>query len=105
MVRQVTPQSTLENLKKEAKRWLQALRGSDPGGQREARARLERSVPDAPPAPALRHVQHALAREHGQPGWAALKSLLASRAEDDAEPSDRVKWFIENGFRDLKFVV
>ena len=65
MPRNVTPRSTLENLKREAKRWLKALRDDDEA----ARARLRRAFPDAPDVPTLRDVQHALALEHGLPGW------------------------------------
>lgn len=67
---------TLESLKKEAKRWLAALRDDDPA----ARVRLDRALPDAPLAPTLRDVQHALAREHGMPGWTALKLQVAEQA-------------------------
>src|SRR2546425_5367748 len=72
MPRQVTPKTTLENLKKEAKRWLKALRANIA----EARARFERAFPNALPIPTLRDVQHALAREHGFPGWTELKNRL-----------------------------
>ena len=71
---------SLESLKKQAKRWLDALRAN----AADARARLERALPSAPVAPTLRDVQHALAREHGFPGWAALK-----RAVEDALSSQR----------------
>jgi len=72
---------SLESLKKEAKRWRAALRAGDV----QARVRLERALPGAPARPTLRDVQLALAREHGHPGWAALKaaveaSLAAGRA-------------------------
>lgn len=63
---------SLASLKKEAKRWLDALRAGD----NDARARFTKSLPDAPPAPTLRDVQHALAREHGFAGWAELKRAL-----------------------------
>jgi hypothetical protein len=72
MPRDITPRSTLENLKREAKRWLKALREN----VGDARARLERAFPEAPDVPGLRDIQHALAREHGLPGWNALKQLL-----------------------------
>jgi uncharacterized protein len=100
MVRQLTPQSTLENLKREAKRWLHALRDNDPDVRHEARARLERAVPDAPPDPALRHVQHALAREHGLVGWAALKNQVADAALAGRDHAARVTWFINNACPD-----
>ena len=71
---------TLDSLKKEAKRWLRDLRD----GSADARARLDRALPNAPTDPTLRDVQHALAREQGLPGWAALKSVLASERDVQA---------------------
>ena len=67
---------SLESLKKEAKRWLDALQAGDAG----ARARLALAFPDAPAAPTLRDVQHALAREHGFAGWALLKAAVEQRS-------------------------
>jgi hypothetical protein len=72
---------TLDSLKKEAKRWHRAIRS----GGAEARARFERALSDPPVTPALRDVQHALAREHGFAGWLELKqnferTLAANRA-------------------------
>jgi ankyrin repeat protein len=88
MSRPLTPQSTLENLKKEAKRWLKAVRANDAA----ARARLTRAWPGAPHAPGLRDMQHALAREYGFPGWSALKARLAERElqEPSASPFARL---------------
>jgi len=63
---------SIDSLKKEAKRWLDALRAN----ASDARARLERAISNPPAMPTLRDVQHALAREHGFPGWAALKRAL-----------------------------
>ena len=74
MRRKLTPQSTLETLKREAKRWLKALRENDT----EARARFESAYPKAPTEPTLRDVQHALALEHGLEGWVALKAAVES---------------------------
>lgn len=71
-MRSLTPQSSLESLKKEAKAWLKALRAGDPA----ACERLFSILPDRPAEPGLRHVQLALAREHGLPGWADLKQVL-----------------------------
>jgi hypothetical protein len=62
----------MENLRKEAKRWLKALRANDP----DARARLTRAYPKAPALPVLRDVQHAMARERGYDNWAAMKRAL-----------------------------
>jgi hypothetical protein len=63
---------SLDSLKKEAKRWLDALRAN----AADSRARLERAIPNPPAKPTLRDVHQALAREHGFPGWAALKRAL-----------------------------
>jgi pyridoxine 5'-phosphate synthase PdxJ len=71
---------SLDSLKKEAKRWLAALRI----GAADARARLERTLGSIPDQPTLRDVQHALAREHGFPGWSDLK-----HAVDQAAGADR----------------
>ena len=79
MTRRTAQESSLENLKKEAKRWLKALRDGSP----DARARLERIHPTAAAQPALRDVQHALAREHGFAGWTALKAALRNRKQHE----------------------
>ena len=76
MPRQITPRTTLENLKREAKRWLKAIRGN----VEAARARLHHAIQRTPDLPTLRDVQHALAREHGLPSWSALKQRLADDA-------------------------
>src|SRR6476646_5603627 len=68
----------LESLKKEAKRWLDALQAGDT----EAHARLRQAYPDAPADPGLRDVQHALAREHGFDGWSGLKDAVAARDDE-----------------------
>jgi hypothetical protein len=73
MSRQITSRTTLDHLKAEAKRWLKALRANDA----DARARFERSIADAPVAPALRDVQHAVAREYGLAGWDAARKRLS----------------------------
>lgn len=75
-MRTLTPQSTLESLKKEAKAWLKALRAGDPA----ARDRLLAILPDSPAEPGLRHVQLALAREFGLSGWAELRQVLEDLA-------------------------
>ena len=69
---------SLESLKKEAKRWFDALRRNLP----DARTRFEQAVPDALPKPTLRDVQHALALEHGFSGWTELKHKLTADAEE-----------------------
>jgi ankyrin repeat protein len=69
--------TTLDNLRKAARRWLKSLREGDA----DARARLARAYPAAPPQATLRDVQHALARERGHENWQALK-----RAVSDTNP-------------------
>ncbi|HEX6089803.1 MAG TPA: hypothetical protein VFZ13_06550 [Gemmatimonadales bacterium] len=76
MSRHISPATTIDTLKQEAKRWRRSLLAGDA----EARARFQAAVPDAPDAPALRDVQHALAREYGFPGWAALKRRVENTA-------------------------
>jgi hypothetical protein len=78
MPRKLTPGSSLENMKKEAKRWLKALRAHDP----QARARFAR-VALVPDEPGLRDVQHALAREYGFDGWTALTHWLGAGLRTD----------------------
>ena len=60
MPRQLTSKSSLDNLKREAKRWLRDLRAN----VADARARLDRALTNVPALPTLRDVQHALAREY-----------------------------------------
>jgi uncharacterized protein len=72
MSRRLTDDSSLDTLKKEAKRWLKAIRAGDAA----ARQRLLAATPSAPAEPVLRDIHLALAREHGLPGWAALRAAL-----------------------------
>jgi len=97
-IRSITPKTTLENLKREAKRWLNALRAN----VEEARARFLRAFPnaaDAPTNPTLRDVQHALAREHGLPGWTALKQRLAQDQDAPMRRYDKVAEALVIAFR------
>jgi ankyrin repeat protein len=86
MSRTLTPESSLEILKKEAKRWLKALRSGDD----EARRRLLAATPAASADPGLRDVQLALAREHGLPGWPALREALEDMALARRSRAERV---------------
>ena len=83
MPRTLTSATTLENLKKEAKRWLKALRGNDAA----ARERFQSAYPNGPTQPVLRDVQHALAREYGQESWKLLKQALEARPAESAASS------------------
>jgi hypothetical protein len=64
--------TTLDNLRKAAKRWLKALHAGDPA----AFERLRRVCPEAPLSATLRDLQHALARERGFESWKALKATI-----------------------------
>ncbi|HET9219661.1 MAG TPA: ankyrin repeat domain-containing protein [Terriglobia bacterium] len=76
MTRRITPQTSLDNLKKEAKRWLKELRSANA----EARSRFENALPKPPVNPGLRDVQRAVAVEYGFAGWTALKHAIEQRA-------------------------
>jgi ankyrin repeat protein len=84
--------ASLESLKKEAKRWLKALRE----GAAAARERLRRVLPNAGAEPTLREVQHALALEHGFAGWASLKEALADRALARRSATERAEDFLRH---------
>src|SRR5688500_5902909 len=86
MSRKLTSRSSLETLKREAKRWLQQLRDADP----DAIARFRRWHPTPPSAPALRDVQLALARERDFPGWSDLRLELERRAVETADDRARI---------------
>lgn len=72
--------STLDNFRREARRWLKAIRTGDA----KAIGRLHRAHARAPELPALRDVQHAVAREHGYESWQALRTALDQRTTDTA---------------------
>ena len=84
MSRKLTPQSSLENLKREAKRWLKAIQSGDDA----ARARFAKALPNHSAPPTLRDVQHALAVEHGVAGWTDLKDALKRRPAREASARD-----------------
>jgi ankyrin repeat protein len=86
----------LESLKKEAKRWVKALRANDPA----ARARFVRVHPNPPATPTLRDVQLALARERGYQGWAELKADIDAQPLRTLAHVKRVQWFLENACPD-----
>jgi len=88
MPRSLSPQSNLDSLRREAKRWLKAVTAADA----EAATRFLTVFPGHSAAPKLREVQQALAREHGFASWAALKQELEDRARSAA---DRNALFLE----------
>lgn len=82
--------ASFESLRKEAKRWLRALRDGDLA----ALARLEKALPRHSRNVTLREVQQALARERGFESWARLKEELAESAAD-ADRDALVTEFLE----------
>ena len=49
--------------------------------------------------PTLQASQLAVAREHGQPSWSALKDLIAARGQQDGRALAQLKWIVGR-FRD-----
>ena len=91
MTRAITAKTSLESLRKEAKRWLTAIRAGD----REARQRFERGHLPAIATPGLRDIQHALAREYGQASWTALKAELDDQRNDNPSDVERTNEFLD----------
>ncbi|MFY9610066.1 MAG: ankyrin repeat domain-containing protein [Blastocatellia bacterium] len=89
--RQLSPKSSLDNLKKEAKRWLKTLRAND----EQARARFSRAYLGAPAEPKLREVQHALALEHGLAEY--LLSPVPMFAAARRDRADVVEFLLDLG--------
>jgi len=76
MQRKLTSAATLDNLKREARRWLKSLREDNP----QARERFDRAYPKHTGTVVLRDVQHALSREHGFDNWKDLKLAVQQAA-------------------------
>jgi len=74
--------SSIDNLKKEAKRRLKALRAQNPSSAQDVLT--------------LRAVQHALAREHGHESWKAMIASLQGEAQNHSPvPEHIVAGFLE----------
>ncbi|WP_189338364.1 ankyrin repeat domain-containing protein [Sphingobium sp. SCG-1] len=94
MTRVLTPRTSVETLRKEAKRWLKALRAAEP----DARRRLTAAGYAAPAEPGLRDVQHALAREYGCESWLALKAAIEELALTGSDRAERVDRLLRHGW-------
>lgn len=90
VTRDLSLNTTLESLRKMAKRWKHDIEGGDA----LALARFRGVYPGGDGKPKLREVQHALAHEFGFASWAALKQEIGDRARTHAE---RVELFLEKG--------
>jgi hypothetical protein len=91
MTRSISTKTSLDSLKKEAKRWLKALRAGDPN----ARQRYVEARRHVFAEPTLREVQQALAREYGMESWAALKTALEDMVTSSRTEADRADDFLE----------
>jgi len=80
MSRELTANSNLDALRKEAKRWRKAI----DAGDADAIARYVAVIPGPAAKPKLREVQHALSHEYGFPSWTALKQEVEDRARSAA---------------------
>ncbi len=90
--------TTLDNFRREARRWLKAVRAGDAAEL----ARLHRVHPQASGPPTLRDIQHAVAREHGYESWAAMRTAIDRRSAQPAAArvsgfghAERVAAFLE----------
>lgn len=88
MSRSVSSHTSLEGLRREARRWHRSIASGDA----RALKRLGSALPGHNSAPGLRTVQQALAHEYGFASWAQLKQALQDRARSHAE---RVHLFLE----------
>lgn len=86
MPRILTPKTRLDTLRKDAKRWLKAIRAGDA----EAIARFNATGAAMSAEPALRDVQHATARDFGYDSWIALKAAIADLALDGQSHAERL---------------
>jgi hypothetical protein len=80
MQRKLTSATTLDNLRREARRWLKSLREND----QDARERFDRAHPIHAGTPVLRDFQYALAREYGFDSWKELKLAVQQAAKSRA---------------------
>lgn len=87
MTRVITFKTKLDTLKKDAKRWLKAIHANDA----TARARLTTAWSQAPDVPALRDIQHAVAREYGYASWMEVRAALDDLALDRTDRAERIE--------------
>lgn len=92
--RALTPRTNVDTLRKDAKRWLKALRAGDAA----AWTRLRAAWPASPTAPALRDVQHALALEYGHESWIALRAALDDLALGHQSHAQRVEQLLRHAW-------
>jgi len=86
MRRTLTPKTNLDTLRKDAKRWLKAIRAGDAA----AIARLRDAGAKPSGDPGLRDVHQALALDYGYENWVALKAAIADLALDRQSYAERL---------------
>jgi ankyrin repeat protein len=94
MSRALTTKTHLDTLRKDAKRWLKALRAGDEA----ARKRLNAAWPKAPAEPALRDIQQALALEYGCESWTALRAAIDDLALERKSHDERVELVLRHAW-------
>ena len=94
MSRQLTPRTRVDTLRKDAKRWLKAVRSGDA----KARARLAEALDSEPAEPGLRDIQLALAREYGLAGWTELKAAAEAAREMGLGRAERIEIVLRHGW-------
>lgn len=90
-MRKLTAKSSLDTLRRQAKRWLGEIRAGDA----DAHARFLRVHSPPPSGAGLRDVQHALAREHGFSSWNELKIALADLTAAARSLDQQLEEFLE----------
>lgn len=94
MRRTLTPKTNLDTLRKDAKRWLKAIRAGDA----DAIARLRESGVKLSGDPGLRYVHQALALDYGCENWVALKAVVADMSLDRQSYADRLDQLLRHGW-------
>jgi hypothetical protein len=94
MRRTLTPKTSLDTLRKDAKRWLKAIRAGDDA----AIARLRDSGAKLSADPGLRDVHQALALDYGYENWVALKAAIADLALDRQSYAERLDQLLRHGW-------
>jgi ankyrin repeat protein len=94
MRRTLTPKTSLDTLRKDAKRWLKAIRAGDGA----AIARLRESGVKLSGDPALRDVHQALALDYGCENWVALKAAIADLSLDRQSYAERLDQVLLHGW-------
>jgi hypothetical protein len=112
--RELPPQASLEQIRKQAKELRKAYRDGDAAAATRIRANLPRLTEGAmkevvAAEVSLQEVQHVLAREYGFPRWEELSAAVAEAASDDgfgalAWISDRDAQVLLRETRQIDFV-